>query len=95
MVLDTASVPRMLVPLQPSPTKLSQNQTSYKLLSSIKQSRLPNSWHTHSLRYHTCFTAFSQQPIHYYDYHIVYLYHPVTGEKETYDFLHTQDLVEW
>ena len=92
VVSNTALFPRVSVWTQPSPPKISlsdiikpvssaQRQTSYKLLSSTKQSRIPYSLYTHSSNCHTCYTALAQLFIQEYDRHIFHLYHPFIKSK--------------
>ena len=57
VVSYTSSVPRVEVPSQPSPPKSDHKQISYRLLSSTKQSRSPNSQYIHLSWYHKYFTA--------------------------------------
>ena len=85
----------MTFPAQPSPTKSSHKQASYKLQSSTKQLRFPNSLYIHPSRYHTRSTDLAQLFIQEYDHHITPIYHPVTGVKETYDSLSAQYPVQW
>ena len=93
VVSDTASVPMVTVPEQPSPQKSAHKKTPYILRSSTKQSRSPNSRYIHPSRYPTHSTALAQLLIKEYDHHIAHLYHPVTGAKEIYDSLYTQAFV--
>ena len=95
VVSDTESVPVVSVPAQPLPPKSAQKQSLYKLRSSTKQLCSSNSRYIHPSWYQKCSTYLAQLLIQEYDRHIAHLYHPVTGAKETYDYLHTQDPVKW
>ena len=65
------------------------------LRSSTKKLCSPNSQNINPSQYHTRPTDLEQLLIHAYDHHIAHIYHPVTGAKETYDYLRDQDTFKW